>query len=166
MHNNASEYVVDRVNNNQSGARKCNHSEPVLHRWPCKQWVLMSYWQGHPVSSGGWCLIDHVDRVTLLAVGVDVLSATLTGSPSQQWGLMSYWPCWQGHPVSSGGWCLIAHADRVTLSAVGVDVLVIMLTGSTCRQWGLMSYKQGDPVSSRCSCHRILRVWVIIDGFE
>ena len=72
---------------------------------------MMSYWQGHPVNSGGWCLID---RVTLSAVGVNVL---LTEWPRQQWLLMSYW---QGHPASGGCWCLI---DRVTLSAVGVDVI-------------------------------------------
>ena len=122
----------------------------------------MSHWQGHPVSSGGWCLIDHVDRVTLSAVEV-----------------MSYWPCWQGRPVSSGGWCLI---DRVALSAVVVDVLLtmliespcqqwrlmsywlcwqsplsvvgdnVLLTGSPCQQWVLMSYWQGRPVSSGGWC--------------
>ena len=165
--NSASEYVVDRVNNNQSGAKKCNQSDTVLHRfypvsiwldyvidrvtlsavgvdvlltgWPCQQWVLMSYWQGHPVSSGWWCIIN---RVTLSAVGADVL---LTGWPCQQWVLMSYW---QGHPVScSGGWCLIDHVDRVvwcvidrvTLSAVVVDVL---FTGWPCQQWVLMCYWQ------------------------
>ena len=92
----------------------------LLTEWPCQQWVLMFYWQGDPVSSRWWCIID---RVTLSVVVVDVL---LTGSPCQQWVLMSYW---QGHPVSSGVWCLIDHVDRVTLSAVGFDVL---LTGSTC----------------------------------
>ena len=50
-----SEYVVDRVNNNQSGAN-ATQSEPVLHRF-------------YPVSSGRDCVID---RVTLSAVGVDV----------------------------------------------------------------------------------------------
>ena len=124
------------LNNNQSGAKKCNQSEPVLHRfYPVSSgrdynidrvtlsavggnWCLIdmvtmsavavvSYWQGHPVSSGWWCIID---RVT-------------------QWVVMSYW---QGHPVSTGGWCLIDHVDRsggwclidrVTLSAVGVHVI-------------------------------------------
>ena len=139
----------------------------LLTGWPCQQWVLMSYWQGdplssgwwciidrvtlsamgvmshwqgHPVSNGGWSLIDHVDRVTLSVVGFDVL---LTGWPCQQWMLMSYW---QGDPVSSGWWCII---DRVTLSAMGADVL---LTGSPCQQWVLMSYWQGDPVSSESWC--------------
>ena len=97
-------YVVDRVNNNQSGAKKCNQAELVLHRF-------------YPVSSGRYCVID---RVTLSAVGVDVL---LTGWPCQQWVVMPYW---QGHPVSSGRWFFI---DRVTLFAVGADVL---LTGSLC----------------------------------
>ena len=77
----------------------------LLAEWPCQQWVLMSYWQGDPVSSGCWCLIG---RVTLSAVV-----------------LMCYW---QGDPVSSGCWCLIG---RVTLSAVGVDVL---LAGWPCQQ--------------------------------
>ena len=49
-------HVVDRVNNNQSGAKKCNQSEHVLHRF-------------YPVSSGCDCVID---RVTLSEVGVDV----------------------------------------------------------------------------------------------
>ena len=98
----------------------------LLTGWPCQQWVLMSYWQGDPVSSGWWCIID---MVTLSVVGVDVL---LTGSPCQQWVLMSYW---QGHPVSSG-----------------VDVLLTMLTGSPCQQWVLMSYLQGHPISSGCWC--------------
>ena len=69
--NSASEYVADRVNNNQSEAKKCNQSEPVLHRL-------------YSVSSGRDC---GIDRVTLSAVGGDVL---LTGSPCQQWGFMSY----------------------------------------------------------------------------
>ena len=90
------------MNNNQSGAKKCNQSEPVLHRF-------------YPVSSGRDCVID---KVTLSVVGVDVL---LTRSACQQWGLMSYLSCLQGHPVSSEVWCLI---DRVTLSAVVVDVLL------------------------------------------
>ena len=55
----------------------------VLTGWPCQQWVLMSYRQGHPVSSDFWCIID---RVILSAVGVDVL---LTGWPCQQWVFMS-----------------------------------------------------------------------------
>ena len=50
-------------------------------------------WQGHPVNSGCWYLID---RATLSAVGVEV---SLTELLCQQWVLMSYW---QGHPVSSG----------------------------------------------------------------
>ena len=62
-------FVVDRVNNNQLGAKKCNQSEPVLHRF-------------YTVSSGRDCVID---RVTLSAAAVDDL---LTGSPCQQWGLM------------------------------------------------------------------------------
>ena len=140
----------------------------LLTGWSSQQWVLMSYWQGYPVSSGCWCLIN---RVTLSAVSVDVL---LTGSPCQQWVLMSYW---QGNPVSNGCWCLI---DRVTLSAVGLDVLLthvdritlsaavvdVLLTVWPCQQWVLMSFWQHNPVSSGCSCHRILSVWVIIDGLN
>ena len=155
--NSASEYVVDRVNNNQSGAKKCNRLDPVLHRfypvssgrdcvidrvtlsavgvdvlltgWPCQQWVVMYYWHGHPVSSGCWCLID---RVTLSAMGVDGI---LTGSSCQQWG----W-CLIDHFDSSGCWCLI---DRVTLSAVGLVTLSavgvdVLLTVSPCQQWLLM----------------------------
>ena len=93
---------------------------------PCQQWTWLCYWQGDPVSSGCWCFID---RVTLSAVGSDVL---LTGSPCQHWGLMSYWPCWQGHPVSSGVWCLI---DRVTLSAVGVHVMRYSCMSDNRRFW-------------------------------
>ena len=37
---------------------------------PCQKWFLMSYWQGHLVSSGCWCIVE---RATLSAVGVDVL---------------------------------------------------------------------------------------------
>ena len=55
-----SEYVVDRVNNNQLGAKKSNQSEHVLHRF-------------YSVSSRRDCVID---RLTLQAVGVNVL---LTG---------------------------------------------------------------------------------------
>ena len=58
--NSASEYVVDRVNNNQLRAKKCNQSEPVLHRF-------------YSVSSGRDCFID---RLTLSALGGDVF---LTG---------------------------------------------------------------------------------------
>ena len=114
-------------------------SAVLMTGWPCQQRVLMSYWQGDPVSSGWWCIID---RATLSAVGAGVLLTMLTGSPCQQWGLMSYW---QGHPVSSGCWCII---DRVTLQAVGVET----------------SYWQGD--SRGCSWRRILSVWVIIDGLN
>ena len=168
--------LIDRVTLSAVGV------DVLLTGWPCQQWVLMSYWQGDPVSNGFWCLID---RVTLSAVGFDVL---LTGWPCQQWGLMSYW---QGDPVSSGCWCLI---DRATLSAVEVDVLLTMLTGSVgfnsgcsclidrvtlsavgvhvlltgwpCQQWVFMSYWKGEPVSSGGWCHRILSLWLIIDGFE
>ena len=123
------------LNNSQSGAKKCNRSEPVLHRfypvsivvimllteWPSQQWALID------VLLTGWScqqwLLCLIDRVTLSAVGGDVL---LTGSPS-------------------GWWCLI---DKVTLSALGVDVSLTMLTGvgvdalltgSPCQQWVFMS---------------------------
>ena len=160
--NSASDYIVDRLNNNQSGAKKCSQSEPVLHRfYPVSSGsdcvidtVTLSAVRGDvllsPCQQWGWCLIDHVDRVTMSVGAVDVL---LTGSLCQQWGLMSYWPCWQGHPVSSGIWCLI---DRVTMSRGVVDVL---LKGWPCQQWVLMSYWQGDSVSGGCSCHRILSIW-------
>ena len=155
--NSASEYVVDRVNDNQSGAMKCNQSEAISLRvypassgrdcvidkvtllavgvdvlltgWPCQQWVLMSYWQGDPVSSGWWC------------------SLLLTRWPCQQWVLMFYWQC---HPVSSGCWYIWGWARYLSVTEACHNIESLRLSGEEtfCFFWNLKARVVFEPAMS------------------
>ena len=109
--------------------------DPVSNGCWCLQWTWLCYWQRHPVSRKGDCLID---RVTLSAVGVDTCSGrdcvidSVTLSAVKVIVLLTGWPCQQ--------WVLIPAVDVIvllttTLSAVGVDALL------QAQQWVLIKVK-------------------------